>query len=173
VIGYPVSRMLFGTGSPRIPLASTLRRCRTLALSPVSAAVLSRFESEALGFFIQTGRAFGLPRSVAEIYGLLFISTRPLATDDFIDRLSLSKGSASQRFKYLRTLLSCVFARFVRSRVLSHCDRGEARPNRLVSSAKRLWKPERTCVRRRISLLPGWEKRSRRFLPLVGKLLSD
>jgi DNA-binding transcriptional regulator GbsR (MarR family) len=44
------------------------------------------------------GRLFqllGLPRSTGQIYGLLYLSARPLALDDIVELLAISKGSAS------------------------------------------------------------------------------
>src|SRR5437867_5492588 len=68
------------------------------------AARLNPLETEIIDFFVQLSRLLGQPRSLAEIYGLLFISARPLAMDDLIERLRLSKGSASQGLKFLRNV---------------------------------------------------------------------
>jgi HTH-type transcriptional regulator, glycine betaine synthesis regulator len=37
----------------------------------------------------------GLPRSAGQIYGLLYLSTKPLSLDALAETLSISKGSAS------------------------------------------------------------------------------
>jgi HTH-type transcriptional regulator, glycine betaine synthesis regulator len=47
---------------------------------------------EAAGRLFQLLR---LPRSAGQIYGLLFLSPKPLSLDDFVATLSISKGSAS------------------------------------------------------------------------------
>src|SRR3954452_18920276 len=65
------------------------------SLSPLNA-----LESEVIDLFVQLSRLVGQPRSLAEIYGLLFISSRPLTMDDIIARLRLSKGSASRGLKF-------------------------------------------------------------------------
>src|SRR5436853_1761730 len=70
--------------------------------SGLAPASLSPLETEIIDLFVQVSRLLGQPRSLAEIYGLLFISARPLAMDDLIERLRLSKGSASQGLKFLR-----------------------------------------------------------------------
>src|SRR5882724_4174156 len=67
-------------------------------------AGLNPLETEIIDFFFQLSRLLGQPRSLAEIYGLLFISARPLAMDHLIERLNLSKGSASQGLKFLRNI---------------------------------------------------------------------
>src|SRR3954469_13141723 len=65
---------------------------------------LAPIEIEVIHLFVQCCRALGQPRSVAEIYGLLFIDPRPVTMDTLIERLNLSKGSASQGLKYLQDL---------------------------------------------------------------------
>lgn len=37
----------------------------------------------------------GLPRSIGQIYGLLYLSVNPLSLDDLVEILGISKGSAS------------------------------------------------------------------------------
>jgi DNA-binding transcriptional regulator GbsR (MarR family) len=72
--------------------------------TPSGRAPLSPLQTEIIDLFVQVSRLFGQPRSLAEIYGLLFIAPRPLAMDDLIEQLNLSKGSASQGLKYLRNI---------------------------------------------------------------------
>jgi DNA-binding transcriptional regulator GbsR (MarR family) len=67
-------------------------------------ARLNSVEVEVIHLFVQFAGSLGQPRSVAEIYGLLFCSYRPLAMDEFIERLNMSKGSTSQGLKYLQDL---------------------------------------------------------------------
>lgn len=51
---------------------------------------------------VQMVQTLGLPRSLGEIYGLIFATPRPLAFQDIAGRLELSKGSVSQGLKFLR-----------------------------------------------------------------------
>lgn len=46
----------------------------------------------------------GVPRSVGQIYGLLFASPVPLTFTDIVATLAISKGSGSQGLQALRTL---------------------------------------------------------------------
>ena len=46
-------------------------------------------------------QVLGLPRSAGQIYGLLFLSARPLSLDDMCNLLSISKGSASMGTRHL------------------------------------------------------------------------
>jgi len=52
---------------------------------------LSELDAEVIGLFVQLSRVLGQPRSLAEIYGLLFISAKPLAMDNLIERRGHSK----------------------------------------------------------------------------------
>src|SRR5271163_1760562 len=69
-----------------------------------AASLLGPVEMEVIRLFVQVSRVLGQPRSLAEIYGLLFVSHRPLDMDRLITQLQLSKGSASQGLKYLQDL---------------------------------------------------------------------
>ena len=47
------------------------------------------------------GHTWGINRTMAEIYALLYITAQPLGTDDIIDRLSISRGNASTNLRAL------------------------------------------------------------------------
>ena len=49
-------------------------------------------------------QVFGVPKSVGQIYGLLFASPVALSFSDIVERLDISKGSASQGLQWLRSL---------------------------------------------------------------------
>lgn len=55
-------------------------------------------------FFAEVVQIFGIPRSVGQIYGLLYASPRPLGFLDIVETLEISKGSASQGMQLLREL---------------------------------------------------------------------
>ena len=46
----------------------------------------------------------GLPRSTGQIYGLLYLSAKPLSLDDIVELLSISKASASTGTRQLTSL---------------------------------------------------------------------
>jgi DNA-binding transcriptional regulator GbsR (MarR family) len=158
-----------------------------------SAARLSPLETEIIDFFVQLSRLLGQPRSLAEIYGLLFISGRPLAMDDLIERLQLSKGSASQGLKFLRNIgavrmvyvagerrvhyeavaeLRNLATRFLRDQIVPHLDNGQARLERIAGMVKQLPSEQRARVNGRVKMLQSWERNGRRFLPLVVKIMG-
>ncbi len=65
---------------------------------------LAPFPHECINLFVHAAQMLSIPRSVGEIYGLLYSSEEPLAMDDVIERLSMSKGSASQGLRTLRDI---------------------------------------------------------------------
>ena len=65
---------------------------------------LTTGEAEVIAMFVQMTQVLGVPRSLGEIYGLLFATPQPLAFQDIADRLALSKGSVSQGLRFLRTV---------------------------------------------------------------------
>jgi len=51
---------------------------------------------------MQVAQFLGLPKSVGQIFGLLYASENPLSLDDIAGRLQISRGSASTGLTYLR-----------------------------------------------------------------------
>ena len=155
---------------------------------------LEPVEVEVIHLFVQFSRALGQPRSVAEIYGLLFISHKPLPMDDLIERLNLSKGSGSQGLKYLQDLgavrtvyvagerrthyeavaeLRNLAGRFLRQQILTHFEGSKTRLERIADQVKNLSGEQRKFVTTRVKLLRSWEKNGRRMLPFVTKMLGS
>lgn len=66
--------------------------------------VSESFERECVDFFADVVGVLGVPRSMGQIYGLLFASPRPLSFTDITEKLDISRGSASQGLKALRDL---------------------------------------------------------------------
>jgi HTH-type transcriptional regulator, glycine betaine synthesis regulator len=157
------------------------------------ATALNPLEVEVIDFFVRLSRLLGQPQSLAEIYGLLFISARPLAMDDLIERLHLSKGSTSQGLKFLRNMgavkmvyvardrrvhyesvaeLRNLAARFLRDQIVPHLDNGQARLARMAELVRQLPAEDRAHLGGRVKMLRSWEKRGKRFLPMVVKILG-
>ena len=155
---------------------------------------LEQVEVETIGLFVQFSRAWGQPRSYAEIYGLLFVSHQPLTMDTLIDRLNLSKGSASQGLKYLEDLgavrsvylagerrthyeavaeLRNLARRFLSQQISPHFEDSSSRLDHLAAQAQQLSGEHRKHVLARIKLLRSWERNVRRVVPFVLKMLGD
>ena len=158
------------------------------------ATPLNPVEVETIHLFVQLSRALGQPPSVAEIYGLLFVSPRPLPQDDFIDRLNLSKGSASQGLRYLLDLgaartvyvagdrrvhyeavaeLRNLAGRFLRQQVLCYFEDSGERLDRIAAEAQKLSGVERDHAINRVKTLKVWSKNAQRIMPLLLALLGS
>ena len=158
-----------------------------------SAAPLNPVEVEVIQWFVQLSRALGQPASVAEIFGLLFISPGPLPQEAFVSRLNLSKGSACQGLQYLQELgavqmvavagsrrthyaavaeLRKLVNRFLQHQILTYFEGSEARLQRIAAAADQLTNGQRAHALARVKLLQSWERNGRRILPLVLTLLG-
>lgn len=84
----------------------------TPAREPSNGEAGLEFERECVDFFADVVGVLGVPRSLGQIYGLLFASSRPLSFTDIVGRLEISRGSASQGLNALRDLraVRCVTA---------------------------------------------------------------
>ena len=61
-----------------------------------------KLEVESIDFFVRMMSILGLPRSVGEIYGVLYFAESPMSMDEISSRLKISMGSTSQGLKTLR-----------------------------------------------------------------------
>lgn len=166
-----------------------------------SSEVLSRLtegESEIIAIFVQMTQALGAPRSLGEIYGLLFATPRPLAFQDISDRLSLSKGSVSQGLRFLRSVgainpvvvpgdrrehfepvveLRALVSGFLNERMnpqlASWGVRAKAlKPSQFVRAGESTSVAEHRALSVRLAKLKTWQKRANAVLPMMAKLLG-
>jgi DNA-binding transcriptional regulator GbsR (MarR family) len=166
----------------------------TAGKTVASVAPLTPVEVETIHLFVQFSRALAQPRSVAEIYGLLFVSCAPLTLDDLVARLNLSKGSGSQGLKYLQDLgavrtvyvagerrthyeavteLRRLAGRFLNQQVLTHFEDSDTRLDRIAAAAQQLSGEPRKHALARVKKLKNWEKNARRILPFLLKMLGS
>ncbi|MBL1216135.1 MAG: hypothetical protein D8M59_01420 [Planctomycetes bacterium] len=85
----------------------------------------------------EMGTSWGIPRTMAEVHALLYLAGEPLCTDDIMDRLHISRGSASMS---VRSLLDWG----VLSRVHKRGDRKE-----YFQAEQDVWRMFRTILRER------------------------
>jgi DNA-binding transcriptional regulator GbsR (MarR family) len=63
-----------------------------------------QLEQEVLQLFGKATQALSLPKSLGEIYGIIYLSPIPLCMEDVVQKLGISLGSASQGLRQLRKL---------------------------------------------------------------------
>ena len=136
-----------------------------------------------------------MPRSIGEIYGLLFISPDPQSLDDLVSRLGISKGSASQGLRTLKELgavketsvdgnrrtyyqagveLKPLVGGFVREQLRPHLESGQLKVGRLVEAVGEEEDPEkREFYDERVARLEVWMRRGRQVLPIIQKVLGQ
>lgn len=152
-------------------------------------------ERQVVAMFVDGVRVLGLPRSIGEIYGLLFISQSGLSLDDLVCRLRISKGSASQGLRTLKSLgavretdggddrrtyyepaieLKRLAGGFIREQIRPHLENGKTKISRLAESAREIEDPERRkFLGERVERLETWMRSSGRVLPVLQKLLGQ
>ena len=157
-------------------------------------ADLDGIESGVVGVFSDSARILGLPPSVGSIYGVFFASSEPLCLDDVVERLGISKGSASQGLRQLRefgalravthgngrreyfgpnTELKKLVGGFLRSQLLPQIEAGVAESNRLAERASAAGLSERAhALRRRLEKLKTWQRRGLQVLSLMERFLD-
>jgi DNA-binding transcriptional regulator GbsR (MarR family) len=155
-------------------------------------------EVEVIDLFVNVVKLLGMPKSVGEIYGLLFISPEPLALDGIVDRLRISKGSASQGLKFLRSVgavattyvagdrrdhflaeirLKKLAAGFIREELDPHLGSGEHRLARLRKSISETSRDESSAplvefYEQQVDQLERWHTKARRVLPIIARFLG-
>ena len=153
---------------------------------------LSELDIEAIEMFISFFKVIGLPKSVGEIYGLLFVATRPLSMEDLMDRLQISLGAASQGLKLLRSVgavkvvyapgerrdhyvadleLSKFATSFIREELKPRLERALQRVERMEGLAKGMDPKERKVAFQRIDRLKHWMERGQKMMPWILKFL--
>lgn len=160
--------------------------------SSMRSAGLSEMEVEVIGIFVNVVKLLGMPKSVGEIYGLLFISPDPLPLDALVERLNISKGSASQGLKVLRafgavklvyvggdrrdhyaaeTELKKLAAGFVGEEIQPRLESGGQRLERLMAMAGSNGGPGNFYTTR-LAKLAQWHTRSQEIMPLLSTMLD-
>jgi DNA-binding transcriptional regulator GbsR (MarR family) len=154
--------------------------------------VLSELEVEAIDLFIGLIKLLGMPKSVGELYGLLFVSPEPLPMETLMDRLQMSKGSASQGLKLLRSFgavktvyvagdrrdhfvaevdLSRFASNFIKGELQPHLDSGMERIQRMEQLARNFAPGERDTAENRLARLRHWHEKGQAMVPWILKFL--
>jgi len=163
--------------------------------SPLESPIrLDDWEEAVVDLFLNAAHSAGLPKSVGQIYGLLFCRDEPLAMDDIMNLLSISKGSASQGLRSLRRLgavnsrylpgnrkehfaaeirLRKLVAGFLKEQAEPHLEKGEARLLQLAQLVEGA-QTEESAHRgtRRENILSSWHRQIGKLLPLVKLIVG-
>ena len=148
---------------------------------------------ESVDFFVRMMSIMGLPRSVGEIYGLLYFSEDPLSMDQICKKLSISVGSASQGLKTLRNLKSIktiyvpgerkdhflavtefrkLFSNFIKDEILPHLESASDRILRIENNLETIPLEKKEFYKIRVEKLKRLTKGGKRLLPALAGLLK-
>jgi DNA-binding transcriptional regulator GbsR (MarR family) len=150
---------------------------------------LEDWEIELLNVFVGLFDSFGVPKSVAQIYGVLFCADGPLSQEEIGQKLQISAGSASQGLRLLvelgaahrqsvpgqrgnqftpersmRRLLGYFIDAKMRPRMRTGKERLEALRDQLP--------PENKLAQQRLESLLQWQDKANKLLPLISKFLG-
>lgn len=156
------------------------------------ASGLSELEIDAIELFINFLKLIGLPKSVGEIYGLLFVSPRPLAMDELMERLEISLGAASQGLRLLRSFgavkvvyqpgdrrdhyiadldLSNFATVFIKEELRPRVERAVDRLQRMEQLVNEMNPADRKAAQYKIERLRHWLEKGQKMLPWILKFL--
>ena len=154
---------------------------------------LETIQVEVIALFVHAVRVLGLPKSVGEIYGLLFISPEALPLDVIVARLGISKGSASQGLRFLRNLgavqpssvvgdrrehfqavteLKKLAAGFISGEINPHLESGTLRLEKIRQIASSETSQHAGFFRDRVARLGNWRRRGGMLLKIVSRFLG-
>jgi DNA-binding transcriptional regulator GbsR (MarR family) len=157
------------------------------------AAGLTELEVESIEMFINFLRLLGWPKSVGEIYGLLFVSVNPLAMDDIMARTGMSLGAASQGLKLLREFgavrsvyvpgarkdyyiasgeLSRFATSFIEEELLPRMQTAQERIKRMEQMMSTLPEADRRIPAERIDRLNYWLGKGETLIPWIMRFLK-
>ena len=149
-------------------------------------------ELESIDFFVRMMGILGMPRSVGEIYGLLYFSEAALSMDKIASRLEISIGSASQGLKTLKSLKAVhsiyvsgdrrdhytaetefrkLFSSFINDEIMPHLESANERISRMERTLAEEKKLDEFHLIR-IEKLKKLTKTGSRLLPALAGLLK-
>lgn len=168
-------------------------RTHTLEAPKKAPGKLAPAEREVIEFFVHLGRYLSLPRSVGEIYGILFASGKQMTLDELVRRLGISKGSASQGLRLLRSVAAvkvsyrpgdrkdyfeaevefpALVRGFLRDQLSIRLGHANERLGRLMQIVEDPANEAPDGLPHRVERLVSWHKKAKRLVPLVSTFLK-
>jgi len=157
---------------------------------------LSDVQTGMIDVFAGAAVQLGLPKSLGQIYGLLYASPTPLAFREIADQLEISAGSASQGIRVLRDLgaihpaevpddrrehftpelsLRRLLGGVLKTRVQGPLESGAVKLQALGSRLE--WagvsEPDAEFLRGRLESIQTWHRKAKLMLPLLRTFLGS
>lgn len=164
---------------------------------PTAVPALPKVRLELVDTCGRLAQALGMPRSMGEIYGLLYLAPEPMSAPEIAEALSISKGSVSTGTRQLLAL-GCIqkvwqqeerkdhfeavlelgdLVRSAYDRIFKvRAENAERRLNGMMESLAEdeaeLSPEEHALIKERLERLVRLQKRARQFLPLLERLIK-
>ncbi len=153
-----------------------------------------RVVREIVDLFVRLAEVAGLPRSIGELYGYLYVADAPLPMDVLTSELGLSKGAVSQGLRLLRSFgavrtvyvpgdrrdhfvaereLKKLAAGYLNEKVLPHIRRGDERLKEIRALIAQTNGGDRKILQERLQRLIRWHQRAAKLIPLLLRLLQQ
>jgi DNA-binding transcriptional regulator GbsR (MarR family) len=152
-------------------------------------------EIEIIDVFVRLAQELDIPRSVGQIYGLLFCSLQPMSFESITHRLQISSGSTSQGLRFLRNIgaarstfhpgdrrdywtaetgLRKLAAGILREKVEPHLQNAEDRIQTMRTLLSEAQPPQKqqTHLTHQIDRLEKWKHRGQKLLPLILRVVE-
>ena len=161
---------------------------------PAVRSVHDRVVREIVDLFVRLAEVAGLPRSIGELYGYLFVADTPVPMDELTLQLGLSKGAVSQGLRLLRSFgavrtvyvpgdrrdhfvaereLKKLAAGYLNEKVLPHIRRGDERLKEIRALIAQTNGGDRKILQERLNRLSRWHQRAAKLIPLLLRLLQQ
>lgn len=163
--------------------------------SPAIEDTTAALDREIQDWIIRISQLLGYPKSVGEIYGLLYVSLEPRSMEEIRASLNMSVGSASQGLRTLRglravkvvyvpgerrdfyeaeTYIRTLVGGFLREELAPMLDNNKDRVTHLQQLARSLDdKPLQEHYGNRIAQLKNLNTAARRLIPLLNQFLKN
>lgn len=147
---------------------------------------------ELIEYCVRLAKLVGQPKSVGEIYGLLFASEEALTMEDIIRELGISLGTASQGLKTLRGLQAVriqyktgerkdyfaaetdfrrIVSSFLADKVGPHLENGDIMAQRAAEAQKECAKESENFYKERVRILKKLNGTARTAMGLIKPIL--
>ena len=154
---------------------------------------MSPFQQETISLTTQLAQAFSLPKSVGQVFGLIFASAEPLSLDDIESQLGIARGSAHSALSTLLRLgaikpvhqtgvrrthyqpevsLRRLVQGIINETMLPHLRDSREQIDNLDEALRELPPEEQAVLIERLRALQSWQKKARTLLPFLSTFLG-
>lgn len=161
--------------------------------SPTTSSAQAAIRAEVIGFFVEALQTLGLPKSLGEIYALIFLSPEAVSMAEISEQLGISMGTTSQGLRQLRQLkavrvvyqpgerrdyftaeteLRQLTAHILTEVMQPRIEAGRERIARATAELPHLPKATRSHYQHRMAKLRHWNEASAEMLPLLAKWIQ-